>query len=587
MLKKRFTADFRILTLIIFTFIVLVPMHAQAANLSYGNWELDGFFRNNTGFWTENWDYAPNNDPLATFRNWFRLNLNGKISNSLRLKAEVLAIYEPEYSREHHATEAGLTPIRASEYNYLDFRELRLDWRPKMGHNIRIGKQIVNWGESISARVGDVINPVDQRFDLGFTNLEDTRLPIWMIRGLHQFYNIGTSFDWIYAPYMQPDRYRCSRTLAAPFGLLWSDGSINPLLAASGVPSEGGQRFAPQPEYRLIRDGREIPHSEIYTLNMALDPANPATYWLPGGPILYPPQNSLYEQITAADIAATGLGFAMTSAGLPASTPGYYLADLASALGAYPANSYYPGSGLEDGRWGFKTSSTMFGIQTGVYFFHRHRFSPVVVKVPLDLNGDGVADGYRFDVDYDRDVDTYGFYANKNFDFGVLRMDCAYIPDYPYNTNDFTKYPDGVVEQDRLLLQLGFNKDFMFRPLNPYQTFNLTIEYVGAFILEDDLDDSLLTFVVYTPNHKDDHTLFATVGTNYDFGRYTCDMTIIYNVRNAGLLQPKVGYNPDWMNRKWKFTLQYNMVFGDKLETAYGLVEEKDLVIFTTQFSFP
>jgi hypothetical protein len=563
----------------------LIPYQAQAMDMSYGDWEIDGFLRNQTGFWTENWEYAPNNDPLATCRNALRLNLNGKISDNLRLKAEVLGIYETEISREHGATEAGLTPIAANEYNQFDFREMRLDWRVVPGHNLRFGKQIVNWGESISARVGDVVNPTDQRFDLGFTNLEDSRMPIWMVRGLHQISSIGTTFDWIFSPYMEADRYRASRTLAAPFGLLWSDGSIDPLLGVlAGVTPTGGQKFAPQPNYQLTVSGSHIPPSQMHTINPGLNPANPATYWLPGGPILYTPQNSLYENITAAQIAAGG-GMAMTSAGLPAFVPGYYLADLNSALGAYGGGTIYPSSALKDSRYGFKTSSNMFGAQGGVYFFHRHRFTPVVAKRPINLGGGKT--GYQFVVDYDRTVNTYGFYANKNFDFGVLRTDIAYVPGYPNNTTDYVNFPDGIVDQDQLFAQVGFNKDFMIRALNPDQTFGLILEYVLGYTMEDDMNNSQITFVVDTPIHKDEHTLFFSLGTNYNFGMYAPNLTVIYNVRNSGLLQPSIAYTPDWMNRKWNFKLQYNMLWGDKLETGLGILEEKDLVVLTTQFSFP
>ena len=197
MLKKRFKLNPVLMG--IFTFIAistLMPFSAHSIDIGDTGWELDGFLRNNTGVWTENWDTSLNNDPLATCRNWFRLNLNGKFSRNVRLKAEILAIYEPEYPRERHGTEGDGTPIAANEYNYFDFRELRLDWRVASGHTLLFGRQIVNWGESISARVGDIINPVDARFDLGFTNLEDTRMPIWMIRGLSHVQD-KNSIHWV------------------------------------------------------------------------------------------------------------------------------------------------------------------------------------------------------------------------------------------------------------------------------------------------------------------------------------------------------------------------------------------------------
>jgi len=554
MSKKSFIGNFQTFVCLfaLFAFLALIPCQVQAMNLSYGAWEVDGFLRNNTGVWTENWDYAPNNDPLATCRNWFRLNLNGKISDTLKLKAEVLAVYETEISREHGALEAAMNSVSANEYNSFDFREMRLDWRPANGHNIRIGRQIVNWGESLSARVGDCINPVDSRFDLGFTNLEDTRMPIWMVRGLHQFQSIGLSFDWIFSPYMEADRYRGSRTLAYPaLGI----GAYGTNLVA------GGQKFAPYPNLILKDkyDNHIVPYNQIY---------NPFSAPLGGATILYQPFNTLYEQLPA-----NAMG--------PGAPAGYYLLGLPNSL-----PTKYPDSSLKDARYGFKTSSTLAGYQTGVYYFHRNRFTPTVYRKATYPSGLGF-DFTDFQTTYEDDVNIYGFYANKNFDFGVLRLDAAYEPDYTYNTNDIVKHPDLVAEKDTLLVQVGINKDFMVPKLNPDQTFGFIAEYVGEYIVEDDLDDIQLTFVVYNPIHKDSHTFMAALGTNYGFGMYAYDLTVIYNVRNAGLIQPKFTYSPDWMNRKWKFSLSYANVFADgKYDTAYGLVQEKDLVVLTTQFSF-
>ena len=238
MLKKRFKLNFMLPGAIaIFLAFTLFPLSAQSGEFGNTGWTYDGFVRNNTGLWTENWDNSENNDPLAVCRNWFRLNIDGKFTKNIRLMAEVLAVYEPEYSREHHATEADGTPVAANEYNYFDFRELRLDMRLGRGHMLLFGRQIVNWGESLSARIGDVINPVDGRFDLGFTNLEDTRMPIWMARGLHTFVFSGTTLnlDWVVSPYWQPDRYRVNRTPSA-LGLRNTDGSFTPAVRFAAMP---------------------------------------------------------------------------------------------------------------------------------------------------------------------------------------------------------------------------------------------------------------------------------------------------------------------------------------------------------------
>jgi hypothetical protein len=47
-----------------------------------------------------------------------------------------------------------------------------------------LGKQIVVWGQSISFRVGDVINPNNTSWAFGFANLEQSRTPQWMVHPL-------------------------------------------------------------------------------------------------------------------------------------------------------------------------------------------------------------------------------------------------------------------------------------------------------------------------------------------------------------------------------------------------------------------
>jgi len=564
MMKKRIRINLYVFTCLLtfFALTALIPFQAEAVSMRYGGWELDGFLRNNTGVWTENWDYAENNDPLATCRNWFRLNLNGRITGKLKLKAEVLAIYEPEYSREHHGTEGDGTPIAANEYNYFDFRELRLDWRPAMGHDIRIGRQIVNWGESISARVGDVINPMDNRFDLGFTNLEDTRIPIWMIRGLHNFNSISSSIDWVFSPYMEPDRYRVTRQ-PSTIGHNMTNGDFTP-----------GTRFAAYPA----------------TFSHMADSYNTTSFWVPTGltgayafapltmvpgiPVLGAPFNRMYTTLPA------GFDFSLLNPLLPAGlivTPaaGQYILN---GLDTTTIPADYPDSSLKDSRWGFKTSSTLAGYQTGVYFWNANEIDGTFKVDGLDAAGN-----YVIHLQFPRQ-NVYGWYANKNFDFGVLRLDAAYRPNREFNTLD-QSYATGIVEKDKLMVQVGLNKDFMWRKLNPTASFSFVFEYVGDYFLEDTDQATVPSYFIEFPREL--HSIFISGGTNYNFGMYAYGLTFLYNSEECGLIQPSFTYHPTWMNNKWQFKLQYSNVFGPDYAYPYGLMKEKDNVILTTQFTFP
>jgi hypothetical protein len=67
-----------------------------------------------------------------------------------------------------------------TDFNDL-LQEFHLTWTP--GNSIiRVGKQIVVWGETDGFRVMDQINPLDQRRGLSDVEFESTVLPIWLVR---------------------------------------------------------------------------------------------------------------------------------------------------------------------------------------------------------------------------------------------------------------------------------------------------------------------------------------------------------------------------------------------------------------------
>ncbi len=53
--------------------------------------------------------------------------------------------------------------------NYNDFR-------------VRLGKQLVSWGETAESRVADLINPLDLKYIIAFPDWEDYKLGLWMAR---------------------------------------------------------------------------------------------------------------------------------------------------------------------------------------------------------------------------------------------------------------------------------------------------------------------------------------------------------------------------------------------------------------------
>lgn len=536
------------LAMIFLSCVFLMSNITPSYGLNIGdNWGIDGYVRNDTGFWTENSDYSLNNDPLATCRNWLRVNLNGSFSRKIDLKAEVLGVYEPEYSRERGAG------IEANEYNYFDFRELRVDWKMSPGHSLRVGRQIVNWGEAISARVGDVINPQDIRWELGFTNLEDTRMPIWMARGLHNFKSINLGIDWVFSPYIEPDRYRVWR-IPSNATRIKSDGSFTPFI-----------RFASWPETRIEKQFGT--HDTVIAI-----PTPGGTMVLPGFTVGPPYSYAYIGPFT--NIQAQGL--------FGAPMPGMAYPALGAYLGYVPKVTYdYPDSSIEESRYGFRTSSSIIQWQTGIYYWHGNEGAPIMrVKGGLPtIPGRPLNIGVEYPEKH-----VYGFYANKNFQFGVVRIDAAFTPDKEFNTTKLGKYPEAIAEKDHLIAQLGFDKTFMWPLINPDQGVSITAEYVGEFIFGDLDDIHLPTYFI--PYHKDSHTLFFTTNTTYSYGKYNPSFTVIANNRGSGLISPTFTYVPSILNSQLSFSASYKYIYGDHYDYPYGLKSHQDMVVFTTQYSF-
>ena len=85
-------------------------------------------------------------------------------------------------------------------YNRFEIRELYLDVFPTDRISFRIGRQQVTWGETGQFRLLDVINPVDSTWHFApVESYEDTRVPLWIVKGLIDFPN-DQSLELVWVP---------------------------------------------------------------------------------------------------------------------------------------------------------------------------------------------------------------------------------------------------------------------------------------------------------------------------------------------------------------------------------------------------
>ena len=126
-------------------------------------------------------------------RELLQLDLNYLLDADNRFFLRFWGVYEPPYPWEA-GTIAGPTfsfdHSQSQIYNRYDVREAY--WKGSAGpFTLFLGRQIVTWGESISFRIGDVVNPQDLSWNFGFANLEQSRLPLWVLHPIVSLPSFG------------------------------------------------------------------------------------------------------------------------------------------------------------------------------------------------------------------------------------------------------------------------------------------------------------------------------------------------------------------------------------------------------------
>lgn len=264
---------------------------------------ITGLLQNTSGIWVNPHGVQTGAAPfyagrsytneLATERNFLQVDTNYDLDGRNHFFFRFWGVYEPSYPDESDfrsvAAQAlnkggnkvgcfppgipgliGFTHCTASSaadfYNRAELRELW--WRLSLGPlRIFTGRQIVTWGESLAFRIADVVNPQDLSWNFGFANLEQSRIPQWMLHPILELPEYGpftqNFLEGIWEPPIQfnfanflfndtPDRrYRganangASVNVLAPFGGRFDVQTQAPFGGEFGFPSPSTDRHGP------------------------------------------------------------------------------------------------------------------------------------------------------------------------------------------------------------------------------------------------------------------------------------------------------------------------------------------------------
>jgi hypothetical protein len=253
---------------------------AKAENGWLSGLHVSGFLSQTFGMWQNSQGlkgFTTSRNSLATSRTWLQVDENYRLNENNNFFMREWFVYEPPYAFN---SANGFGKYANEFYNQYNIRDAW--WENKTGPlTTYVGNQIVVWGQSLAFRVGDIVNPQDTTWAFGFANLEQSRIPQWMIHpilNLPQYGPFESNFlEGILLPRLQPMWNSCDYADHRYDGTCnVNGGSVN-----NGFPA--GVGFDPA--------GRFGAHfiNHFYPANNALTPGRPLL-----GPKGDPLQNDKY-----------------------------------------------------------------------------------------------------------------------------------------------------------------------------------------------------------------------------------------------------------------------------------------------------
>jgi len=131
-----------------------------------------GFFKEDLGYSYENDETYPK---WSKIRSILNLNIDFNLTSEWRAKAVWNGFYDYAYS--HFGKENFSSDTLESYESESEIRDLFLDGALSSWLRIKIGRQIIAWGQSDVEQITDMANPRDLR-ELGMVDIEDARVPI-------------------------------------------------------------------------------------------------------------------------------------------------------------------------------------------------------------------------------------------------------------------------------------------------------------------------------------------------------------------------------------------------------------------------
>jgi hypothetical protein len=549
---------------------------------------VSGYLSQTVGIWQNPSglaDFTTSRNSLATSRTLLQLDENLRINEHNSLFMREWFVYEPPYAFNSANTgtrsSSSLGQYGNEFYNQYNVRDAW--WENKTGPlTTYVGNQIVVWGQSLAFRLGDVINPQDTTWAFGFANLEQSRIPQWMV---HPILNLPTwgplssnFLEGILIPRLQPMWNSCDYAdHRYDGGCNVNAGTVN-----NGAPAGVG----------LNPSGRFGAH-----INTHYYPGVTATLVLPGG-IVIPPFSPRGEPLQNNHVFGT-----------PFANAFFYCKNLGSQLQPHnpvPAalQRNCSGTGFDIGQWkvpattvanwneGIRFHTLIGGVETTAFYYNAWNLYPNLFWQPYTMS-------FRLKflpetmvgVTADTPLPMPSS-VSEYFPF-VGRAEGVYANHQGIGTWDVIGSPSGVRYSDSVNWMLALDLDSAYAPWLT-STGNLTANFELYDHIPMDAGNSTLEStgpwtgggLETESSLKNNISLLFNIGTSWLWEDIVPTWTMVFSPKGRTfLLFPSLVLNPPW-TKKYFMKLQAIEVFGGDNAYVQGGGVLKGQSLLTAQFQY-
>jgi len=564
----------------------LAGLHVSGyASQTFGMWQNPTTLR----------DFTPSRNNLAVARTLLQVDENYRLNENNTFFMREWFVYEPPYSFDSANNKAysaaSVGPASFGHFMndwYNDYEVRDAWWENKTGPlTTFIGNQIVVWGQSIAFRVGDVVNPVDTSWAFGFSNLEQSRKPQWMIHPILNLPELGplssNFLELVVQPGFQPqwwsNNYADGRYSGTGYDL--KEGRQN-----TGFPSA---MHGPSARFDVHYDnqawfGQNAP--------LSLGPYGPGGAGLVAAPFakefmacsqLAPLVRRGFNTVPASMRRPCALGlskagdspYGPTGAGAPVN------------LGVYRIPGMQPRNWNEGGRF-----HTLIGATEYTFLYYNDNTSRGTPGGEAAPTWTPYTNLWNFN---DYDIQEMGMTADRPLPMpeslaeyfpAVFRGEALYTNHMPVTDMQPTNL-SGQRFTDMVTWMAAVDLDQAYAPwLTSTGNLSANVEVYDNIFMDLNKTDTVGADVS-APLEKNQISILLNVGTSWWWEDFAPAWTMIYAPKgNTFLLFPSIVLNPPWTKKYFMKLQAIEVLGGDRESPEGGLFKGESLLTAQFQYNF-